>query len=314
MSRPEKPAVGSDGAGRDLLDRWCQTLLGVTGASPRTVDSYRRDVAGFLAFLTEYQGAPCSIALLGAVTVRDMRAWMAAERSRGLGARSLARALSAVKGFYRWLERERGVGAAAVMAARAPRANARRPRPVAAPDAAALIADAGRHHSEAWVGARDAAVLTLLYGAGLRISEALALPYRAHPLPDMLRVEGKGKKERLVPILAAARRGVARYLALCPHRFAPDTPLFRGVRGGRLDPGQVQKVMRVLRAGLGLPESATPHALRHAFATHLLAAGGDLRSIQAFLGHAALGTTQVYTGVDEARLLEVYATAHPRQR
>ena len=297
-----------------LLEDWLASLSAVSGAAPATLAAYRRDVAGFLGFLNDHWGGPAGLAALGRVGPRDMRAWMAHARGQGLSSRSLARALSAVRTFYRWLDATHGVDASAVLATRAPKARPRLPRPVAEDAAADLLAEAGQLAPQPWIGARDAAVLTLLYGCGLRVSEALALRGRDAPLPDTLRIRGKGAKERLVPVLPAARAAVDGYLRLCPWPSAPGAPLFRGVRGGALDQREVRRAMERLRQGLGLPASATPHALRHAFATHLLARGADLRAIQELLGHASLSTTQVYTAVDEAGLRRTYEAAHPRAR
>lgn len=312
MARPDPLTLALTPEAADLLTRWLTGLTGARGASPYTIDGYRRDVAGFLGFLTEHWGAPIAKSALAGVGVRDMRAWMSRLRADGLSARSSARALSAVKSFTRWLGETEGVEAPAILAARAPKADRRLPRPVSPDAAEALIEEAGAAHPEPWIAARDAAVLTLLWGAGLRISEALSLNRAAAPLGETLVIRGKGGKERLVPILAAAREAVDAYLALLDHDAPPDGPLFLGARGGRLNPRQAQLAMAKARAALGLPATATPHALRHSFATHLLEAGGDLRAIQELLGHASLSTTQVYTGVDQARLMEVYRKAHPR--
>ena len=286
------------------------------GASPRTLDAYRRDVAGYLGFLAGHWGGPAGAAALARVSTADLRAWMAHERGRGLSARSLARALSAVKSFHAWLAEARGLPAPAVTATRGPRVKPRLPRPVAPDAAQALIATVEAQSLEPWIAARDVAVVTLLYGCGLRISEALGAPRRRDaPLGDMLRIRGKGGRERLVPVLPVARaggRGLPR--ARCPSPPDPAAPLFLGARGGPLNPRHVQKVMAAARMQLGLPATATPHALRHSFATHLLEAGGDLRTIQELLGHATLATTQVYTGVDQVRLMEAYAAAHPKAR
>lgn len=306
-------AEGSPGA-LDLLDRWLRALSGGRGASPRTVSAYRDDVAAYLGFLGEHWGGPVGAAALGGVAATDMRAWMARERSRGLSPPSLQRRLSAVKNFHRWLDDAEGVPAAAVLAARAPRAPARLPRPVEADAARALIGSVGTGPQAPWIAARDAAVLTLLYGSGLRISEALALRRGDSPLARTLRISGKGGKERIVPVIPAARRAVEGYLALCPFEGGEADPLFLGARGGRLGPRAVQRAVELARMALGLPATATPHALRHSFATHLLEAGGDLRAIQELLGHASLSTTQRYTGVDQKRLMEIYVRTHPRAR
>ena len=296
---------------RDALARWLDHLRAVEGRSAGTVVAYGADVAGWLAFLSGHRDGG-GLAMLGAVTITDMRAWMAAERARGASARYLARRLSAVKSFTRWLADREGIEPTAILATRAPRFVARLPRPLAE-DAARDVIDAVGHGSVLrWVCARDEAVVTLLYGCGLRISEALGLRGRDSPLPEALRVRGKGAREREVPVLPAAREAVARYAALVPFRLERDGPLFRGIKGGALGPGPVQKAMARARAALGLPATATPHALRHSFATHLLDRGGDMRAIQELLGHASLSTTQGYTSVDTARLMSVYLASHPK--
>ncbi len=293
-----------------LMQRWLETAQ-VAGKSEKTIEAYRRDVSGFLGFLTGYQGGDVGLRSLAAISVTDMRAWMAHERGRGLSARSLARALSAVKGFYGWLHSAEGVDNPAVASMRGPRAKPRLPRPVEAAQARDMLSLVDIQHKEAWVGARDTAVLTLLYGCGMRVSEALGLSRAQAPLPEVLRIIGKGQKERLLPVLPVARAAVEAYLKTCPYDLPPDGPLFIGIRGKRLGARQVQKLMQALRGQLGLPATATPHALRHSFATHLLEAGGDLRTIQKLLGHASLSTTQVYTSLDQTRLMEVYARSHP---
>ena len=239
---------------------------------------------------------------------------MARERGSGLGARSLARKLSAVKTFYRWLAEREGLEVTPVLSARAPKYQRSLPRPLPEDAARAMIGVVGSQDERAWVAARDAAVMTLLYGCGLRISEALSLTANDLPLGDTLRITGKGGKERIVPVIAPARAAVQAYLDILPHPMEPGTPVFRAIRGGPLSARTVQKSMEQDRMALGLPASATPHAMRHSFATHLPSAGGDLRAIQDLLGHASLSTTQVYTAVDTARLMEVYDAAHPRAR
>jgi integrase/recombinase XerC len=305
--------VPSEGAVR-LMEDWLAQLGGVRGLSPRTLTAYRRDVAGYLGFLAQHEGGPMGAAALAGVATGDMRAWMARERGRGLSARSMARALSAVKSFHAWLAEARGLVAPAVTATRGPRVKARLPRPVAAEAARELIATVEAQSLEPWVAARDVAVVTLLYGCGLRISEALGLRQGDAPLAESLRIRGKGGRERMVPVLPAVRAAIEAYRELCPYRPGPAAPLFLGARGGALNPRLVQKAMAAARMQIGLPATATPHALRHSFATHLLEAGGDLRSIQELLGHASLATTQVYTGVDQVRLMEAYAAAHPKAR
>jgi integrase/recombinase XerC len=308
------PADAPPGAAAALLARWLAALSAVRGARPRTVEAYRRDVGDWLGFLARHRGGPVGPAALAGVGPSDLRAWMAAGRGRGLSPRSVARALSAVKGFHRWLAEAEGAEAPAVVAARGPKAPRRLPRPVSVEGARALIETVEAEPAEPWIGARDAAVLTLLWGCGLRVSEALALTGADAPLPEALRVTGKGARTRLVPVLPAARAAVEAYRAAAPFAPAGAEPLFRGARGGPLGARAVQKAVERARLALGLPATATPHALRHAFATHLLAAGGDLRAIQDLLGHAALSTTQVYTAVDAGRLAAVHAAAHPRAR
>ncbi|HET9069369.1 MAG TPA: tyrosine recombinase XerC [Amaricoccus sp.] len=303
----------SEGAAQ-LLGDWLAQLGGVRGMSPRTIEAYRRDVSGYLGFLSGHWGGPAGAAALGRISTSDLRAWMAHERGRGLSARSLARALSAVKGFHAWLAETEGLPAPAVTATRGPRIRARLPRPVAPDAARALIETVELQSMTPWIGARDVAVVTLLYGCGLRISEALGLRQADAPLGEMLRIRGKGGRERLVPVLPVAARAVEAYRRLLPFAPEPGAPLFLGARGGALNPRAVQAVMAQARLQLGLPATATPHALRHSFATHLLEAGGDLRTIQELLGHATLASTQVYTGVDQARLMEAYAAAHPKAR
>jgi integrase/recombinase XerC len=301
-------------ATRDALDRWAAQLAALDGASTNTLRAYRADVTAWLAFLAAHLGgAPAPGALTG-IGQSDLRAFLAHERGRGLGARSLARRLSSVKSFTRWLADRSGAEATAVLAARGPRYRRKLPRPLA-PDAARdLIGQIDLQARADWVAARDVAVVTLLYGCGLRISEALSLRAADHPLSDVLRIRGKGGKERLVPVIPVARAAVADYVRLCPFALAADPggPLFRGARGGPLNPRLIAAAVEHARAALGLPATATPHALRHSFATHLLAAGGDLRTIQELLGHASLSTTQAYTAVDAARLMDAYRSAHPR--
>ncbi|MCV6592545.1 MAG: tyrosine recombinase XerC [Silicimonas sp.] len=299
---------------RDALERWLAELAGVAGRAPKTVEAYRADVLGFLEFLQNYEGAGLGTGALSNLTTRTMRAWMAHERDHGLSARSLARALSAVKNFVTWMAEREDFDPTAVLMIRAPRFAAKLPRPMEEDAAKSLLDTVEFQSTTPWVALRDQAVVTLLYGCGLRISEALSLTGRDLPLGEMLRILGKGRKERLVPVLPAARKAVAAYARACPHELTPDGALFRGVKGGPLNPRQIQKVVAQARMQLGLPASATPHAMRHSFATHLLNAGGDLRAIQELLGHASLSTTQAYTAVDTARLMEVFEATHPRAR
>ncbi|MEM1373957.1 MAG: tyrosine recombinase XerC [Pseudomonadota bacterium] len=297
---------------RDALEAWLSHEKALKATAENTLEAYGRDVAGFIAFMAEHNGGAQGLAPLSRITITDMRAWMSHERRRGLAARSMARSLSAVKTFYRWLSEREGFEPTAVLSARAPKFQKKLPRPLAEDAAKALLGTVELQASEPWIAKRDVAVITLLYGCGLRISEALGLTGADAPLPDTLRIVGKGNKERIVPVLPAAQAAVAAYTAACPWDLADEAPLFRGLRGGKLGPRMIQKVMEQTRLQLGLPATATPHALRHSFATHLLSAGGDLRSIQELLGHASLSTTQAYTAVDTVRLMEVYDATHPR--
>lgn len=293
--------------------RWLDHLARERDLSALTLEAYERDLRQFLGFLLKRNGhAPC-LADVEALDTRTIRAFMAERRKQGVSSRSLARALSALRTFYRWLEHEGLASNRAIMAIALPKLPHAVPRPLTVDKALAVVGENTAAELD-WVAARDLAVLCLLYGSGLRISEALALKVAEAPVGDRdtLRIIGKGGKERLVPVLAVTQRAIVRYLVLCPYELEPDDPLFLGAKGGPLSPRIVQLLMERLRAQLDLPDSATPHALRHSFATHLLGAGADLRQIQDLLGHASLSTTQVYTEVDRARLLEIYDKAHPR--
>jgi integrase/recombinase XerC len=299
-------------AALDALQTWLEQQKALNGAAANTITAYQNDLLGFLSFITLHKGQSQGLGALAKITLPDMRSWMAQERGRGVGARSLARSLSAVKTFYRWLAEREGFEPTAVLSTRAPKFHKKLPRPLAQDAAVELLEVVATQPKEDWITARDEAVITLLYGCGLRISEALSLTRADVPLPDVLRIKGKGGKERIVPVLPAARSVVDRYLSLYPGILEPHDPVFRGVRGGPLSARMIQKTMENARMQLGFPATATPHAMRHSFATHLLNAGGDLRSIQELLGHASLSTTQAYTAVDTARLMEVYEKAHPR--
>ncbi|MCE0505780.1 tyrosine recombinase XerC [Roseivivax sp. GX 12232] len=299
---------------REALQTWLETARALKGQAAHTQTAYRADVVDFIAFMTAHRGGPQGLGALSEITVSEMRAWMAHLREGGAGARSMARKLSAVKSFYRWLAEREGFEPTAVLSARAPKFQKKLPRPLDAPAARAMLAQVGEQGRADWIGARDVAVVTLLYGSGLRISEALGLTGRDVPLGEGLRITGKGGKERVVPVLPVARSAVARYVELCPFEIGAGEAVFRGARGGPLSPRVVQQVTEASRMQLGLPASATPHAMRHSFATHLLAAGGDLRAIQELLGHASLSTTQAYTSVDEVHLMKVYAAAHPKAK
>lgn len=299
-------------AARDALEQFLAHQRSIQGAADNTITAYGRDITEFLAFMTEHSGQTQGLGALARISTQDMRAWMARTRSGGVGARSLARKLSAVKAFYKWLSGREGFEPTAVLSTRAPKFTKKLPRPIAEDAARDLLDIASLQSDKPWVGARDTAVLTLLWGCGLRISEALGLTAGQAPLPQVLRIVGKGGKERIVPVVDAARMAVDAYIAACPYDLPDDGPLFRAIRGGALAPRAIQKMMASARMQLGLPSSATPHAMRHSFATHLLNAGGDLRAIQELLGHASLSTTQAYTAVDTVRLMDVYAKAHPK--
>jgi integrase/recombinase XerC len=293
---------------------WLKSLGAERRMSPRTVEAYRRDVLQFLEFLAAHLGGAPSLHDLAGLTPADVRAFLAARRARNIGSRSLMRALAGLRAFGRFLERNGKGKVGALTAVRAPKIGKTLPRPL--PVAAAKrVADpdiAAGDGREPWVHARDAAVLALLYGCGLRIAEALGLKRADFGARDTLTVTGKGRKERMVPLIPQVGKLIADYVALCPYDLPDDGPLFVGMRGGPLSPRIIQLAMARLRGALGLPDTATPHALRHSFATHLLARGGDLRSIQELLGHASLATTQIYTEVDAERLIGAYRAAHPR--
>lgn len=322
MTQPQLPEPGAEPASEtssgaapldELVARWLDHLEHGVGLAPLTLESYGRDARQLLAWLAAHIGRPPTLADAQALAPRTIRAFMAARRRDGIEGRSLARSLSALRQWFRWLEGEGLTGNRAVFAVARPKVARGLPRPLTREKAAELVADSMAAHLD-WVEARDLAVLLLLYGSGLRISEALTLTRRDAPVGgrDTLRIAGKGGKERLVPVLPVAAAAVARYLALCPWPLEPDEPMFRGAKGGPLSPRIVQLAVARAREDLALPATATPHALRHSFATHLLAAGADLRQVQELLGHASLSTTQVYTEVDRDRLLAVYDAAHPR--
>jgi integrase/recombinase XerC len=306
-------SIAADVAGE--VARWLAYLGAEKRMAPKTLEAYRRDVSQFLAFLTEHLGRPPTLKALAKLSPADVRAFLAARRAQGAGNRSLMRTLAGVRSFARFLERNGKGKVGALSAVRTPKLPKGLPKPLTA-SAAKAVTDAELRAGEAreqWVLARDAAVLALLYGCGLRISEALSLKRRdIDGAPDALTVTGKGGKTRMVPLLPQVAALVAQYVASCPYGLPADGALFRGARGGPLSPRIVQLAMQRLRGALGLPDTATPHALRHSFATHLLAGGGDLRAIQELLGHASLSTTQIYTAVDAERLLDVYASTHPR--
>jgi integrase/recombinase XerC len=299
---------------RDALNAWLTYLAHERRASPRTVRAYGDGVGAYLSFLERHRGEQLTLTGLGEISAGDVRAYLAFRRSgeRPLAPRSVSQALSAIRAFHRWTDRRLGVANAAIALVRGPRLPVGVPRPVSEDQARGLILDAACDpEREDWEVARDEALLTLLWGCGLRISEALSLTGVDTPLAESIRVTGKGGKTRLVPVLPAVHQAVEAYVAALGARPGAGEPLFRAVRGGAYSPRHAQALMQKLRGRLGLPASATPHALRHSFATHLLGAGADLRSIQELLGHASLSTTQRYADVDAAGLLAVYAKAHP---
>ena len=320
MAELEAEALNLPFAASDVVAeviRWRAFLASEKRMSPKTVEAYARDASQFLAFLAEHLGGKVTLARLVKLAPADVRAFLASRRADGIGSRSLMRALAGMRSFTRYLEREGKGRVSALSAVRAPKIAKTLPKPIGI-GAAKQLADvdlrAGEER-EPWVFARDAAVLALLYGSGLRISEALGLKRKEVPAPgrgDAVTVTGKGNKQRMVPVLQQVLVLIADYVKLCPYDLPGDGPLFVGARGGPLSPRIVQLAMARLRGALGLPETATPHALRHSFATHLLARGGDLRAIQELLGHASLSTTQIYTAIDAERLMDVYRSAHPR--
>jgi integrase/recombinase XerC len=298
---------------KTLAAAWLAHLAADRGASPHTLAAYGRDLAQLDAFLTTQLARPPAAADLGRLDARTYRAFLATRRRAGTSGRSLARSLSAYRTFFRWLEAEGEVANRAALLVTRPKVGHSIPKPLTVERALAVV-DAGAGAEVDWVMARDEAVLLLLYGSGLRISEALGLTVADAPSADrdVLRILGKGGKERVVPVLPVTIEAIARYRRLLPLSLDPTDQLFRGAKGGPLSPRIIQLAVERLRDGRGLPPTATPHALRHSFATHLLAAGADLRQIQELLGHASLSTTQVYTEVDRSRLLQVYDGAHPR--
>jgi integrase/recombinase XerC len=292
---------------------WLESLGAERRLSANTLDAYERDTRQFLQFLSAHVGGTVKMDDINALRPADLRGFLAHRRKEGAGARSLGRHLAGLRSFLRHLERKGLVNAAGASAIRSPKQPKSLPKPLSGRQALAVVAVDTQMNEEPWIAARDAAVLSLLYGCGLRISEALGLtPEVFEGRPKSLRITGKGGKTRLVPLLPVVMEAVETYYGLCPYHLEPGAPIFRGARGGPLQPAIIQREMQKLRSALGLPDTATPHALRHSFATHLLGSGGDLRTIQELLGHASLSTTQIYTGVDSARLLDIYDRAHPR--
>jgi integrase/recombinase XerC len=321
MSKAAAPQIELTSADPSIaqeMARWLSHLGAERRLSPKTLEAYGRDLRQCLDFLSNHWGERVTLARFAALEATDIRAFMAMRRADDIAGRSLMRALAGLRSFGRFLEREGKGKVGALSAIRAPKVAKSLPKPLPMASAKRL-ADADERAGEdreTWILARDAAVMALLYGSGLRISEALGLKRREVPRPgegDVLVVTGKGNKTRMVPVLQNVLALIQEYVAMCPYPLPAEGPIFVGARGGPLSPRIIQLAMERLRGALGLPDSATPHALRHSFATHLLSRGGDLRAIQELLGHSSLSTTQVYTGIDSERLLEVYASAHPRR-
>jgi len=296
---------------QEVVTDWQEWLRHVRRGSEHTIISYANDLNHFCQFLSEHLGGRVRMKHLEKVETKDIRAWLAS-RHHDYEASSTARALSTVKSFYRYLEKQRKFSNSAVFHTRGPKLKKALPKALAVDQAQQALETIGTQHEDDWVNKRDLALLVLIYACGLRISEALSLTYHDIPAGDSLSVTGKGNKQRIVPVLPIVKEAIAEYVSACPYPFTAKAPLFLGKRGKALDPAIFQLQLRKLRAALNLPESTTPHAFRHSFATHLLSAGGDLRSIQELLGHASLSTTQRYTHVDKTRLMNAYKNAHPR--
>jgi integrase/recombinase XerC len=311
--RPLTSFLASDDTLRAIED-WQRWIGDERRSSAHTLDAYSRDLAAFLTFLSDHLGSVPTLDDLNNLQASDFRSFLAHRLTGGIAQSSLARSMSTLRNFFRFLDKTGRASNATINAVRAPRPAPPVPKAIAAAEAIDLIDAAGSLSDTPWIAKRDAALFTLLYGCGLRIDEALSLNQADMPDDDAMVITGKGNKQRVVPVLPIVRDSIADYVKACPYTPKPDGPLFLGARGGRLNPGVVQRQMRKLRGLLGLPSTATPHALRHSFATHLLGAGGDLRTIQELLGHASLTTTQRYTSVDSERLIAVYDDAHPRAR
>ena len=296
----------------NLVDDWLGLKSALEGSSSNTLVAYRRDVLDFLSFLTIHSGNKNGASQLDSIDQVSMRSWIAENRRSGKTARSIARQLSSVKSFYKWFAKRRGIDPTMVLITKAPKFQKKLPRALSKEAAKEISQSIDLTDNEPWVIARDTAVILLLYGCGLRISEALSLKYSEMPLTDTLKIQGKGDKFRVIPILQIAREAVENYLNTLPFTLNGNDNIFRGVRGGSLNPRSIQLVMKLIREKLGIASNATPHSLRHSFATHLLTSGADLRSIQELLGHSSLSTTQIYTSVDSSRLMDVYSKTHPK--
>lgn len=298
----------------DALAQWLDWLSVEKRYSPHTIDNYLRDCAKFLAFLSEHKGRAPDLAMLDGLKALDFRGWLARLNDAGKSRTTMARQFSSLRTLYKYLEREGLVNNAAVHAVRTPKLPKSVPKALTQEDALEMVETVSQLSDEPWVGKRDEALLKLLYGCGLRISEALNLDVADIPEGETMTITGKGNKQRVVPVLPAVKQAIESYVKASPYPMTQDSPLFLGVRGKRLNPGTAEAMVRKMRDIMGLPDSVTPHALRHSFATHLLSGGGDLRTIQELMGHETLSTTQRYTDVDAQRLHAVYSTAHPRAK
>lgn len=298
----------------DAFERWRSWLLDEKRMAKNTVESYSFDLQNLFHFLNEYRGGQITIKLLASLSLTDFRAWLAQNASEDIGAASRARAVAGVRSFFHWLDRSGQMHNPAIDLLKVPKTSRRLPRPVTENQAREIVALAAETKDDNWVGLRDEALFTVLYGAGLRISEALGLTRADIMRSDRIAVTGKGNKQRMVPLLPIVRATVKKYMEACPYSLEGDKPIFVGMRGETLNPAIAQRNLRSLRRQLGLPDSVTPHALRHSFATHLLADGADLRSLQELLGHSSLSTTQLYTKVDVQQLSNIYRAAHPRAK
>ncbi len=299
---------------KDLIDHWQSWLQHTRRFSKHTIIAYRTDLDGFLIFIQNHLGQEVTIDLLVSLSIRDFRSWLSNRAQQDYTSRSTARALSVLRNFYRFLTKETGLSSPSLNLIRSPRLKIGLPKPLTQQQAVNLIDEVETIASENWIAQRDRAICALLYGAGLRIGEALSLNRTCLPLEETLTIDGKGGKQRIIPLLPIIRQEVDLYIHLCPFSLSKEAPLFIGAKGQRLNPGMIQKTLRQYRRLAGLPESATPHALRHSFATHLMDSCHDVRAIQELLGHASLATTQIYTKVETHKLLEIYGSAHPRQR
>ena len=295
-----------------LIENWLSFCEKIQGLQPNTSKAYRRDVEKFSNYINDQFSEKNIRVQLARVNLSNIRSWIANQKKNQLSNRSILRQLSAVKSFYQWLSLNENIENSKIANFSGPKIKQRLPRPLSIDDTQNLIEYVKSDSGKSWLVARNVAILIFLYGCGLRISEALELKYNLIPLPELIKVTGKGKKERLIPILPIAKNSLMEYLDLCPFTFKPNDHLFIGSRGKKLNPKIIQNIVAKARIALGLPNTVTPHALRHSFATHLLSAGGDLRTIQELLGHQSLSSTQIYTGVEQDRLMAVFKKAHPR--